>query len=155
MQVESSLTTKRFDHACSSKTARYRKPAKSSNIFLRQKVKRVNSGHIVANMCTGTRTFKQTGVDESKSSLPVQGDYSPAHESFAGLLGLEPVQGSSSWHMEKEILTIEEAAEYLQIGKRSVYKLAKEGTIPGKKILNKWRFEKGSLREWVREGKGK
>ena len=57
--------------------------------------------------------------------------------------------------MEKEILTIEEAAEYLQIGKRSVYKLAKEGTIPGKKILNKWRFEKGSLREWVREGKGK
>ena len=57
--------------------------------------------------------------------------------------------------MEKEILTIEEAAEYLQIGKRSVYKLAKEGKIPGKKILNKWRFEKGSLREWVREGKVK
>jgi excisionase family DNA binding protein len=54
--------------------------------------------------------------------------------------------------MEKEILTIEEAAAYLQIGKRSLYKLVKEGRIPGKKILNKWRFEKESLKEWIREG---
>lgn len=54
--------------------------------------------------------------------------------------------------MEKEILTIEEAAVYLQIGKRSIYKLAKEGKIPGKKVLNKWRFEKKSLREWVSNG---
>ena len=51
--------------------------------------------------------------------------------------------------MEKQILTIEEAAEYLQLGKRSVYKLAKEGKIPGKKLLNKWRFEKETLRRWV------
>ena len=51
--------------------------------------------------------------------------------------------------MEKEIMTIEEAAYYLQIGKKSIYKLAKAGKIPGKKILNKWRFEKESLRKWV------
>ena len=51
--------------------------------------------------------------------------------------------------MEKEILTIEEAADYLKIGKRSIYKLAKDGKIPGKKVLNKWRFEKDSLRGWV------
>ena len=55
--------------------------------------------------------------------------------------------------MEKEILTIDEAAAYLQIGKRSLYKLAKEGKIPCKKILNKWRFEKESLRQWVSKGK--
>ena len=55
--------------------------------------------------------------------------------------------------MEKEILTIEETAVYLQIGKKSLYKLAKEGKIPCKKILNKWRFEKDSLKAWVREGK--
>jgi len=55
-------------------------------------------------------------------------------------------------NMEKEILTIEEAAAYLQIGKRSIYKLAKEGKIPGKKVLNKWRFEKESLRTWVSGG---
>ena len=37
--------------------------------------------------------------------------------------------------MEKEILTIEEASSYLKIGKRSPYKLAKEGKIPVKKSL--------------------
>ena len=56
--------------------------------------------------------------------------------------------------MEKEILTIEEAAGFLQIGKRSLYKLAKQGNVPGKKILNKWRFEKESLKAWIREGNG-
>ncbi len=55
---------------------------------------------------------------------------------------------------EKDILTIEEAAEYLRLGKRSVYKLAKSGKIPAKMVLNKWRFEREALREWVRsEGK--
>ncbi|MBW1763597.1 MAG: helix-turn-helix domain-containing protein [Deltaproteobacteria bacterium] len=57
--------------------------------------------------------------------------------------------------MEKEILTIEEAASYLQVGKRSIYKLAKDGKIPGKKVLNKWRFEKDSLRNWVSKGQVK
>jgi excisionase family DNA binding protein len=51
---------------------------------------------------------------------------------------------------KKEILTIREAADYLQIGTRSLYKLAREGKIPGKKVLNKWRFEKESLKVWIR-----
>jgi len=52
---------------------------------------------------------------------------------------------------ENDIFTIDEAADFLRLGKRSVYKLAKEGRIPGKKVLNKWRFEKKSLKKWVRE----
>ena len=35
----------------------------------------------------------------------------------------------------KDILTIEEAAAFLKIGKRSVYKLVKAGEIPGRKIF--------------------
>lgn len=53
---------------------------------------------------------------------------------------------------EKDILTIEEAAGYLRLGKRSVYKLAKAGKISSKMVLNKWRFEREALREWVRTG---
>ena len=56
--------------------------------------------------------------------------------------------------MEKEIMTIEEAAAYLKLGKRSIYKLVKDGKFPAKKVLNKWRFERESLKEWVREGNG-
>jgi excisionase family DNA binding protein len=52
--------------------------------------------------------------------------------------------------MEQEILTLEQAAAFLQLGKKSVYKLVKEGKIPGKKVLNKWRFDKEALRAWVR-----
>lgn len=54
--------------------------------------------------------------------------------------------------MQKEILTIEEAASFLQIGKKSLYRLVKEGVVPGKKVLNKWRFERECLKEWVRQG---
>lgn len=55
-------------------------------------------------------------------------------------------------HEGKDILTIEEAAEYLQMGKRSIYKLAKAKKIPAKMVLNKWRFVKDELRQWVVEG---
>ena len=54
--------------------------------------------------------------------------------------------------MDNEILTIEQAAEFLQLSKRSVYKLLREGKIPGRKILNKWRFEKENLRRWLIKG---
>ena len=50
---------------------------------------------------------------------------------------------------DNEILTIEEAAEYLSLGKRSIYKLIKTGDIPHKKLLNKFRFVKSDLKKWV------
>ena len=52
--------------------------------------------------------------------------------------------------VQEEILNIEKAAAYLQIGTRSLYKLAKEGGIPARKVLNKWRFEREALRRGVR-----
>ncbi|MBN2467128.1 MAG: helix-turn-helix domain-containing protein [Deltaproteobacteria bacterium] len=53
--------------------------------------------------------------------------------------------------MDPEILTIEEAAHFLRISKRSLYKLVKQGIIPGKRVLNKWRFDQQSLRRWIGE----
>jgi len=47
--------------------------------------------------------------------------------------------------MESNVLTVKQVAEYLQIGERSVYKLAREGKIPGIKIINKWRFDKREI----------
>ena len=55
--------------------------------------------------------------------------------------------------MERDILTIEEVSEYLQLSRRSIYKLIHEHKIPNKKVLNKYRFEKATLREWVRGNK--
>ncbi len=49
-----------------------------------------------------------------------------------------------------EILTIEEAADFLRLSKRSVYRLLKEGKIPAAKVMHKWRFEREQLRQWIR-----
>jgi excisionase family DNA binding protein len=57
--------------------------------------------------------------------------------------------------MDKEILTIEQAAKFLQLSKRSIYKLLREDKIPGRKILNKWRFEKENLTRWLIKGEEK
>ena len=52
----------------------------------------------------------------------------------------------------KEILKIEEAAALLKLGKRSIYKLAVAKKIPAKKVLNKWRFVRKELIQWVSDG---
>ena len=53
--------------------------------------------------------------------------------------------------MEREILTAEQVAEYLKLSRKSVYRLARAGVLPAKKIMNQWRFERTQLNEWIRE----
>jgi len=49
----------------------------------------------------------------------------------------------------KEIMTPHEAAEYLSIHVRTIYRLAKNGEIPGRKVGGSWRFKKDALDEWL------
>jgi len=49
----------------------------------------------------------------------------------------------------KEIMTPREAAEYLSVHVRTLYRLAKNGDIPGRKVGGSWRFKKGALDEWL------
>ena len=49
----------------------------------------------------------------------------------------------------REILTPREAAEYLSIHVRTIYRLAKNGDIPGRKVGGSWRFKKDALDEWL------
>ena len=55
-------------------------------------------------------------------------------------------------HEDEEMLTAKEAAEYLQVHVHSIYRLAKVGKIPSKIVLNKRRFEKEALRQWIADG---
>jgi excisionase family DNA binding protein len=62
--------------------------------------------------------------------------------------------GNRQWSdTMKEILTPREAAEYLSIHVRTVYRLVKNGEIPGRKVGGSWRFKKLTLDEWL-SGKG-
>ena len=46
-------------------------------------------------------------------------------------------------------MTPREAAEYLSVHVRTIYRLAKNGEIPGRKIGGSWRFKKDALDEWL------
>ena len=51
----------------------------------------------------------------------------------------------------EEIMTLEETARYLKIGKSTLYKMAREGKIPAVKIANQWRFRKEDIDKWFQE----
>jgi len=52
----------------------------------------------------------------------------------------------------KEVLRPREAADYLNIHLRTIYRLAKNGAIPGRKVGRSWRFKKNVLDEWLSGG---
>ncbi len=49
-----------------------------------------------------------------------------------------------------EILTLEQAADYLQFSTRTMQRLVKTGEIPCRRIGKQWRFHRGQLSDWVR-----
>ncbi len=52
---------------------------------------------------------------------------------------------------EKEIMTVKQVSEYLQMDEHTVYKLARKGLIPSLKIAGQWRFKKEVIDKWITE----
>lgn len=53
-----------------------------------------------------------------------------------------------------EVMTPEQAAEYLQLHITTVYKKLKDGSLPGGKVVGQWRLLKSELNEMIRGRKG-
>lgn len=51
-----------------------------------------------------------------------------------------------------EILTVKELAAYLKLAESTVYKLAQDGEIPGRKIGGNWRFSRDQINKWMAGG---
>ena len=49
-----------------------------------------------------------------------------------------------------EILTLQQAAEMLQISERTIQRMLKAGEIPGSQVGGQWRFDREQLRDMVR-----
>lgn len=49
-----------------------------------------------------------------------------------------------------EILTMEQAAAYLQVSTRTLQRMVTDGRVPGRQVGSQWRFDREQLREWVR-----
>jgi len=50
---------------------------------------------------------------------------------------------------ESPILTADEVAEYLKLSKITVYKLAKDGSLPGFRVGGSWRFSKSNIEKMM------
>jgi excisionase family DNA binding protein len=55
--------------------------------------------------------------------------------------------------MQTKWLTVAEAAEYLKMGRSTVYKLVKEEKLPAHKAGREWRFDAQELDEYLKAGK--
>lgn len=53
---------------------------------------------------------------------------------------------------EPEILTPQEAAEFLRVPLLTVQRQAKAGRLPGRRVGKEWRFSRTMLLEWVASG---
>ncbi|MCX5692230.1 MAG: response regulator [Candidatus Omnitrophica bacterium] len=49
----------------------------------------------------------------------------------------------------ENLMDIKQVAEYLQMNKMTVYKLAQKGTIPAFKVASEWRFKKELIEQWL------
>ncbi len=47
------------------------------------------------------------------------------------------------------MLTAKEAARYLNLNEKIIYRLVKNGRLPGARITGKWTFSRSQLREWI------
>jgi excisionase family DNA binding protein len=52
------------------------------------------------------------------------------------------------------VFTIDELAIYLKLPKRTLYKLAQEGSVPGHKVGRHWRFRRATIDRWMDESWG-
>lgn len=54
--------------------------------------------------------------------------------------------------MENEILTLEQACEFLKVSERTMIKLLREDHLPARKIGREWRFSRKALIDWIAAG---
>jgi excisionase family DNA binding protein len=50
---------------------------------------------------------------------------------------------------QKEVMTLQEASQYLGISPDTLYKYLNEDKIPAFKLGNRWRFKKDLLDRWI------
>ncbi len=51
--------------------------------------------------------------------------------------------------MRENLMDIKQTAEYLQMNKMTIYKLARQGKIPAFKVASEWRFRRDLIDAWL------
>jgi excisionase family DNA binding protein len=70
------------------------------------------------------------------------------------LVSARPTMGAYSFQAydagpPPEVMTVEQAAELLQVEMRTVLELAESGQLPGRRLGSTWRFSRKAIIEWL------
>ncbi len=55
----------------------------------------------------------------------------------------------SSPHQDT-VLTVPEVASFLKVSETTIYRLAKTGKLPARKVGGAWRFSQSAIQAWLR-----
>ena len=55
----------------------------------------------------------------------------------------------------KQVMTVKDVAEYLDVHPMTIYKYVRDGRIPAFKIGDSWRIRKDAMQKWISENEGK
>ena len=53
--------------------------------------------------------------------------------------------------LQSRWMTLQEVAEYLQLSKDMIYRLAQSGRIPASKVGSRWRFRRERIDRWMED----
>ena len=53
--------------------------------------------------------------------------------------------------MQNRWMTLKEVADYLQLSKDQIYRLAQNGRIPASKVGSRWRFRRERVDQWMED----
>jgi len=51
---------------------------------------------------------------------------------------------------QDEIFTIKELSEYLRVHPTTIYRLLRQGLLPGFRVGSNWRFNRAAIEQWER-----
>jgi excisionase family DNA binding protein len=56
---------------------------------------------------------------------------------------------------EGEIFTIKELSEHLRVHPTTIYRLLRQGRLPGFRVGSNWRFSREAIEQWERDQAGR
>jgi len=52
---------------------------------------------------------------------------------------------------QEQVMTIQDVAEHLKVGTKTIYSLVQRGRLPGFKVGGQWRFRRKDIEQWVED----
>jgi excisionase family DNA binding protein len=68
---------------------------------------------------------------------------------------VKPAQSMAQVAPGDQIFTIKELSEHLRVHPTTIYRLLRQGRLPGFRVGSNWRFSREAIEQWEREQAGR